>query len=149
MTRSTYLRAASAAALTLAAFAASAGGASAAITTQHYQMRVSVTCAGICSTKFPKLAANQALDIDHVACDVNTTGEVADAAISLLPTSLNFSMPFGGLWKRTGLGLNLYTLSGEMNVRVPLGRQFEVYMLAANGTAYGSCSVTGTLLIQS
>ncbi len=139
-------RAAFATALALAAFAAPFSTASTALAAQHYQQRVQVTCSGYCFAKFPKLAANQALDIDHVACNFNTVGEIGDAAIGLLPESLSFSMPLELLWQRTSLSQHFYTLGGEVNVRVPLGRQFEIFLLATGGTAYGSCSATGTLL---
>ena len=122
--------------------------ASAATTKQHYQKQAELTCgAGIgCLAVLPKLPANQALDIDHVVCDLNTAGQVVFAGLILMPASLSFTMPLDLLWQRTAGGSHYYTLGGELNVRVPLGRQAEVGVLASS-TPYGSCSFTGTLLI--
>ena len=57
-------------------------------------------------------------------------------------------MPLGLIWQRSDNGNNFYTFGGDLNVRVPLGRQAGVGVLASV-PAYGSCSFTGTLLINS
>ena len=144
----TRLRSATAVAIALVSIAATFPASAATITRQHYQKRVDLTCGAGCTAVLPKLAANQALDIDHVACDLNTAGDVLFVALDLLPASLSFSMPLGLIWKRSSGGTNYFTLGGEVNVRVPLGRQARVAMLIG-GTPYGSCSFTGTLLIYS
>ena len=141
----TRLRSATAVAIALVSIAATFPASAATITRQHYQKRVDLTCGSGCIAALPKLAANQALDIDQVACDLNTAGDVLLVALDLVPQSLNFSMLLGLIWKRSFGGTNYFTLGGEVNVRVPLGRQARVVMLVG-GTPYGNCSVTGTLL---
>ena len=143
----TLLRSA-AAALALASIAATfPASASATVARQHYQKRVDLTCGVGCTAVLPKLPANQALDVDHVACDFNTTGDLIDARLELLPDSLSFSMPLGLNWQRSFGSADYFTLGGEMNVRVPLGGQARVVILVG-GATYGSCTVTGTLLIN-
>ena len=122
--------------------------AEAATTRQHYQRQASLDCSGGCVAVFPKLAANQALDIDHVGCQLNTTGDVLGAYVMLLPQSLSFNMPLDLLWKATSGNLNIFTMGGEVNVRVPLGKQAQIGIVAG-GSPIGTCSITGTLLINS
>ena len=150
MSRSTRpLARVTAAALTVAATATiAASPGSAATKTEHYQRLVQLNCNGSCIAKLPQLPANRALDIDHVVCEVNTGGDVVGAYLMLVPESLHFSMPLNLVWKRSFSNVNIITLGGEVNVRVPLGRQAQVQMLV-EGAPIGSCSFTGTLLISS
>jgi len=136
-----------AAALALIMIAATFPASAATVIRQHYQKKVDLTCGVGCAAVFPKLAANHALDIDHVACDFSTTGDLADGALELLPASPSFSMPLGLNWQRSFGSADYFTLGGEMNVRVPLGGQARVVILVG-GATYGSCTVTGTLLIN-
>ena len=119
--------------------------ASAALVATHFQQRVDLVCASGCTAKFIKLAANEALNIDHVTCEVTTGGEVVVVSIALLPDSLKFSIPLGLAWQREFLGANVFTFSAETNMRVPVGRQAQVVVMAG-GSPVGSCSITGTKL---
>jgi hypothetical protein len=132
----------------LAGFA-TAPAASAATNTSHFQQTVPVSCGGgWCGAKFPQLAANQALDIDHVACDVITDGLAVLVKVKLLPASLNFTYPLELQWQRKFLDGNLFTFGGAVNIRVPQGKQVGVEM-AIGGTPKGDCSITGTKITQS
>ena len=132
---------AAAAALALAGIATTA---SAAVNTTHFQQTIALVCSSGCIAKFPQLAANQVLDIDHVACDVSTpAGEAAFALVKLLPASLNFTYPLELQWQRKFFNGNVYTFGGAVNVRVPAGRQIEVDILIG-GVPGGTCSMTGT-----
>jgi hypothetical protein len=145
----TRLRSATAVAVALISIAATFPAFAGAVTKQHYQRRVEISCAGaLCSADLPKLGANQALDIDHVVCSINTTGDVFFVALNLLPASLDFSMPLSLVWKVSAFNQISFTVGGEVNVRVPVGGQAQVGIVVS-GAPNGSCSFTGTLLITS
>jgi hypothetical protein len=151
MLKSAHRPAAFAAAATTLAFAMLAAplSASAAIHTSHFQQQVELVCSSGCVAKFAKLAANEALDIDHVACEVSTTGDVILASIGLLPAeTLKFTLPLGLDWQRKALGLNAYTFSAEVNMRVPFGKQAQALVFGSGGPT-GHCSITGTKLTNS
>jgi hypothetical protein len=134
---------AAAAALAFAGMIATSTGASAAVVASHFQQQATLVCSSGCVAKFGKLAANQALDIQHVACEVSTAGDVILATFALIPDSLNFSVPLGLVWQRKALGFNAYTFSAETNMRVPFGGQAQVGILAS-GSPAGKCSIIGT-----
>ena len=144
----TRLRSATAVAVALISIAATFPAFAGAVTKQHYQKRVNLSCAGNCAAALPKLPANQALDIDHVVCSINTTGDVFFVALNLLPASLDFSMPLSLVWKVSAFNQISFTVGGEVNVRVPVGGQAQVGIVVS-GAPNGSCSFTGTLLITS
>lgn len=115
----------------------------AAATAHHYQQRISLNCPAGCIGKFPKLPAGQYLDIDHVSCDVSGGGELVLAGIVLQPQGA-FSQPLPILWKAKASALvNVYTLGGEVNIRVAPGQQAEIQLLI-NGSPAGECAITGT-----
>jgi hypothetical protein len=124
--------------------------ASAAVTTSHYQQTVTMVCASSCIAKFPQLAANQVMDIDHLACEVVATppGVAVFAEVKLLPVSLKFSYPLDLQWQRTYFTSNVYTFASAVNIRVPSGKQVEVEV-TVGGTPSGTCSLTGARLTSS
>jgi len=145
-----FLPRAGAAALALATIAA-ATPASAAVTASHYQQKVKLVCGSGCTATFPKLAANKALDIERVACDMNTSGgKLGLAEIALLPAVQNyFSYPLPVIWERDVLGQNAFMVGGEVDIRVPYGKQVAVFLLVGGSSPGGFCSITGTLYTQS
>jgi hypothetical protein len=109
-----------------------------------------MTCVGNCVAKFPQLPANTALDLDHIVCEVGTTGTgvLTFGQLQLLPASLNFIYPLTVQWERKFFGGTIYTLAADVNIRVPAGKQFEIDTLAG-GTPSGRCTVTGTRISSS
>lgn len=139
----------SAVAATIAAIAVFAGfsanptAADAATTASHFQKRVSVSCTSPCGVKIGKLASNQTLDLDHIACDVDSGGEIIAALIDLFPTTLGFSTPMGLEWQRESGGVNYFTFGADLNMRIPAGRDAQ-FVFISNAPVYGTCSLTGT-----
>ena len=134
---------AGAAALALAGAMSAPTGASAAIVASHFQQQVTLVCSSGCVAKFGKLGASEALDIQHVSCQVSTGGDVIVVTLALIPDSLKFTVPLGLVWQRKALGINAYTFSAETNMRVPFGGQAQVGILAS-GSPAGECSIIGT-----
>ena len=149
MTSAPILSRACAAALALAAIQLAAPSASAAVTAQHFQaLSTQITCNAGCVLKFPKLAANRSLDIDHIVCDIYTGGNIVGASVKIVGVAPTFYYPLGLQWERPSIGTTGYTLGGEVNIRVPYGKQVVVEALIS-GSPAGTCSITGTLYIQS
>ena len=134
---------AAAAALALAASLVAAPSASAAVTTQHYQAMAQMVCNGGCQVKWPQLASNRTLQIDHISCEV-IADDVQLATLQLLPASLSLNYPLPLQWERSTTGGQSYTFGGDLNLRVPLGKQLSVtfFVVAPVG---GYCTASGTL----
>ena len=91
-------------------------------------------------------AANQAVDVDHISCELITDGVLSFVRLTLLPTSLSYPVPLA--WQRKFLDGSVYTLAADVNIRVPRSRQVQID-LVAGGEPRGLCALTGTRLTQS
>ena len=143
MPKSLRAAAASHAALALAAIAMSASTANASTRTV-YQETANLSCGGgACRADFIDLPANQALDVEHVWCELFTSGTVWQARVYAAPIPPYFTIPLGLQWLRTTGSLKGYTLGAEVSMRVPLGKQFTAVISYDGANPTGSCSFTG------
>ena len=143
-------RAAAASFAALALTLAAAPAAEAAITRTQAQQQVNLSCGGdTCTASFPDLPANQALDLDHVWCELFTTATVWQARIYAAPAAPIFTIPLDPEWVRLVGGsstVRAYTLGGELNMRVPFGKQLVAVISYEGSNPTGSCSFTGVRL---
>jgi hypothetical protein len=134
---------AAAAALCLAAVAA-AESANAAQTRAPFQQTAILGCGGgNCRADFIDLPNNQALDIEHVWCELFTSGTVWRGQVYALPISPYFIIPLDLQWQRSHGATKGYTFGAEMSMRVPLGKQFTALINYDGVNPTGFCSFTG------
>ena len=134
----------SAAVLTLFALAACGLDAAGAATRVPFQQQVALSCsAGYCSANFVHLPANQALDIEHVWCEVFGTATVTRGIIGADPAAPFFSIPLDVGWFRIIGTTRFYNLEVDPGMRVPLGKRLKAIIDYSGPTPGGNCSFTG------